>query len=149
MEFENAIRKGLPIVVVISNDLGWGMIRHSQEIRIGHAIEAGTFIGQVDYHKMVRRPGGKGYFVEKPEQIRPALESAFASGKTCCINVMTDPTTVSPGQYGPGECHGRIRCRRYKSRRRLKVEGSRITVFRCALPFYNLQHMLWGKNANF
>ena len=42
MEFENAIRKQLPIVVVISNDLGWGMIRHSQELRLGHAIEAGN-----------------------------------------------------------------------------------------------------------
>lgn len=97
MEFENAIRKGLPIVVVISNDLGWGMIRHSQEIRIGHAIEAGTLIGRVDYHKMVAAIGGEGFLVEKPEEIRPALEAAFASGKTCCINVMTDPTTVSPG----------------------------------------------------
>jgi acetolactate synthase I/II/III large subunit len=97
MEFENAIRKNLPVVVVISNDLGWGMIRHSQEIRIGHAIEAGTFIGRVDYHKMVEAIGGKGFLVENPADIRPAIEAAFASGKTCCINVMTDPTTVSPG----------------------------------------------------
>jgi acetolactate synthase-1/2/3 large subunit len=96
MEFETAIRKNLPIVVVISNDLGWGMIRHSQELRIGHAIENGTFIGKVDYHKMVEAIGGKGFFVEKPEDIRPALEAAFASKKVCCINVMTDPTTVSP-----------------------------------------------------
>jgi acetolactate synthase-1/2/3 large subunit len=97
MEFENAIRKGLPLVVVISNDLGWGMIRHSQELRIGHAIEAGTFIGRVDYHKLVEAIGGRGFLVEKAQDIRPALEAAFASGKTCCINVMTDPTTVSPG----------------------------------------------------
>ena len=97
MEFENAIRKQLPIVVVISNDLGWGMIRHSQELRLGHAIEAGTWIGRVDYHKLVEALGGKGIFVDRPEQIRPALEEAFASGKTTCINVMTDPTTVSPG----------------------------------------------------
>ncbi len=97
MEFENAIRKKLPVVVVISNDLGWGMIRHSQEIRIGHAIEAGTYIGRVNYHKMVEAIGGKGYLVESPAEIRPALEDAFASGKVCCINVMTDPTTVSPG----------------------------------------------------
>ncbi len=97
MEFETAIRKDNPIVVVISNDLGWGMIRHSQEIRIGHAIEAGTFIGRVDYHKMVEAIGGKGFLVETPEDIQPALKAAFASGKTCCINVMTDPTTVSPG----------------------------------------------------
>jgi len=96
MEFETAIRRNLSIVVVISNDLGMGMIRHSQEIRIGHAIKDGTYIGRVDYHKMVEAIGGKGYFVEDPRDIRPALEDAFASGKVCCINVMTDPTTVSP-----------------------------------------------------
>jgi len=97
MEFETAIRKNLSIVVVICNDLGWGMIRHSQELRIGHAIENGTFIGKVDYHKMVEAIGGKGFFVEDPKDIKPALEAAFASKKVCCINVMTDPTTVSPG----------------------------------------------------
>ncbi|NOX32651.1 MAG: thiamine pyrophosphate-binding protein [Deltaproteobacteria bacterium] len=96
MEFETAIRKNLPIVVVISNDLGWGMIRHSQELRIGHAIEDGTFIGKVDYHKMVEAIGGMGFFVEDPKDIKPALEKAFASGKVCCINVMTDPAAVSP-----------------------------------------------------
>jgi len=97
MEFETAVRKNLPIVAVISNDLGWGMIRHSQELKIGHAIPNGTYIGRVDYHKMVEALGGKGMLVEKPEDIRPALEEAFASGKTACINVMTDPTIISPG----------------------------------------------------
>jgi acetolactate synthase I/II/III large subunit len=97
MEFETALRKGLPIVVAISNDLGWGMIRHSQMLRLGHAIDDGTFIGNVPYHKLVDALGGKGFLVEKPEDIRPALEAAFASGKTACINVMTDPSTISPG----------------------------------------------------
>ena len=97
MEFETAIRKKLPIVVVISNDLGWGMIRHSQELRLGHAIDNGTMIGQVNYHKMVEALGGKAMFVDKPGDIKPALEEAFASGLTTCINVMTDPTTISPG----------------------------------------------------
>ncbi len=97
MEFETAVRKGLPIVTVISNDLGWGMIRHSQELRLGHAIPDGTWIGRVDYHKMIEPLGGVGFFVEKPEDIRPALEAAFATGKPACINVMTDPTTISPG----------------------------------------------------
>jgi acetolactate synthase-1/2/3 large subunit len=97
MEFETALRKKLPIVVVISNDLGWGMIRHSQEIRIGHAIETGTHIGRVDYHRLVEALGGRGVMVERPEDIRPALEEGFASGTATCINVMTDPTTVSPG----------------------------------------------------
>jgi acetolactate synthase-1/2/3 large subunit len=97
MEFETALRKNLPIVMVISNDLGWGMIRHSQELRIGHAIENGTYIGKVDYHKLIEALGGKGLYVENPADIRPALEEAFAAGVAACINVMTDPTAVSPG----------------------------------------------------
>ncbi|MBU3917576.1 thiamine pyrophosphate-binding protein, partial [bacterium] len=97
MEFETAIRKKLPIVVVISNDQSWGMIKHSQELSLGKSIPNGTHIGKVDYHKAVEALGGKGFYVEKPEDIVPALKKAFASGKVCCINVMTDTTTVSPG----------------------------------------------------
>ena len=64
---------------------------------MGHAIEDGTYIGKVNYHKLVEALGGKGFYVEKPADIKPALDEAFAAGKPACINVMTDPTTVSPG----------------------------------------------------
>jgi acetolactate synthase-1/2/3 large subunit len=97
MEFERAITKGLPIVVIISNDLGWGMIRHSQVVKLGRAIEPVTELGRIDYHRFVESMGGVGYLVEDPDEIRPTLEQAFASGKTACINVMTDPSTISPG----------------------------------------------------
>jgi len=97
MEFETAIRHELPVVVVISNDLGWGMIRHSQELKLGHSIETGSYIGEVPYHKMVEALGGLGLRVDRTADIEPALQEAFASGKTACINVMTDPTAVSPG----------------------------------------------------
>ncbi|MBE0555844.1 MAG: thiamine pyrophosphate-binding protein, partial [Proteobacteria bacterium] len=36
MEFHTALRKGLPIVAVIANDQSWGMIAHSQTLRMGH-----------------------------------------------------------------------------------------------------------------
>jgi acetolactate synthase I/II/III large subunit len=97
MEFHTAIRKKLPIVVVIANDQSWGMIRHSQQLRLGHHIPNGTELGWVDYHKMVEAMGGFGICVEKPEDIRPALEAAFASGKTACINVKVDDSVISPG----------------------------------------------------
>ncbi len=97
MEFHTAIRKKLPIVVVIGNDQAWGMIMHSQQLRLGHNIPNGTELGWVDYHKMVEALGGFGICVEKPEDIRPALEAAFASGKTACINVKVDPAIISPG----------------------------------------------------
>ncbi|MBN1381002.1 MAG: thiamine pyrophosphate-binding protein [Deltaproteobacteria bacterium] len=97
LEFHTSIRKNLPIVVVISNDQGWGMIMHSQQLRMGHHISEGTELGWVDYHKMVKVLGGFGVSVEKPQDIRPALEAAFASGKTACVNVKVDPSVISPG----------------------------------------------------
>jgi acetolactate synthase-1/2/3 large subunit len=97
MEFHTAIRRGLPIVVVVANDQSWGMIAHSQTLRMGHCIADGTCLGPVDYQRMVEALGGFGLVVERPEEIRPALEAAFASGKTSCINVMVDPTVISPG----------------------------------------------------
>jgi acetolactate synthase I/II/III large subunit len=97
MEFHTAIRKKLPIVVVIGNDQAWGMIMHSQQLRLGHSIPDGTELGWVDYHKMVEALGGFGVAVEKPEDIRPALQAAFASGKTACVNVKVDPSVISPG----------------------------------------------------
>jgi acetolactate synthase-1/2/3 large subunit len=97
MEFHTSIRKGLPIVVVIANDQSWGMIAHSQTLRLGHSIPDGTWLGRVDYHRLVEVLGGFGALVERPEEIRPALEAAFASGRTACINVMVDPAVISPG----------------------------------------------------
>jgi acetolactate synthase-1/2/3 large subunit len=97
MEYHTAIRKKIPIVVVIGNDQAWGMIMHSQQLRLGHNIPNGTELGWVDYHKMVEAMGGFGICVEKPEDIRPALEAAFASGKTACVNVKVDPAIISPG----------------------------------------------------
>lgn len=97
MEFQTAVRKQVPVVTVICNDLGWGMIRHSQRMKLGHSIEEGSEIGRVPYHALVRELGGFGVEVERPEDIRPALEEAFASGKPACINVMADPEPISPG----------------------------------------------------
>jgi acetolactate synthase-1/2/3 large subunit len=97
MEFHTAIRKRLPIVVVIANDQSWGMIAHSQTLRLGHSIPEGTWLGRVDYHRLVEALGGFSALVERPEEIRPALEAAFASGRTACINVMVDPSVISPG----------------------------------------------------
>ena len=40
--------------------------------------------------------GVYGELVERPAEIMPALERAFASGRPACVNVLTDPNVVSP-----------------------------------------------------
>jgi acetolactate synthase-1/2/3 large subunit len=97
MEFETALRKKLAVTTVISNDCGWGMIRHSQRLKLGHSIDEGSEIGWVPYHDLVAALGGYGARVDRPEDLRPALEEAFASGRPACVNVSTDPEPISPG----------------------------------------------------
>jgi acetolactate synthase-1/2/3 large subunit len=45
-------------------------------------------LGDRPYDKMVEGMGGYGERVEDPNEIGPALERAFDSGKPACINVM-------------------------------------------------------------
>ncbi len=86
MEFDTMLRHNIPVVCVICNDEAWGMIMHGQQAR-GEDRVIGTRLGFRSYDKMVQGLGGYGEAVEKPEDIRPALERAFASGLPACINV--------------------------------------------------------------
>ena len=86
MEFDTMVRHKIPVVCVICNDGAWGMELHVQQ-KIGADRVIGSLLGFRPYHKMVEALGGYGEAIEKPEDIRPALERAFASGKPACINV--------------------------------------------------------------
>jgi acetolactate synthase-1/2/3 large subunit len=96
MEFNTALRFDLPIVMVVSNDCSWGMIRHSQNAAYGPGRLIGCELGDVAYEKVVEALGGYGERVERAAEIRPALERAFASGKPACLNVFTDRDVATP-----------------------------------------------------
>src|SRR6266852_5104265 len=90
MEFESMVRQNLPVVSIIGNDGAWGQIKHPQKALVGHATAAELSPG-IRYDKMVEALGGYGELVEQPQDIRPALERAFASGLPACVNVLIDP----------------------------------------------------------
>ncbi len=90
MEFESMVRQKLPVVSIIGNDGAWGQIKHPQRAIVGHTTAAELSPG-IRYDRMVEALGGYGELVERPEEIRPALERAFASGLPACINVLIDP----------------------------------------------------------
>ena len=48
---------------------------------------------------MVEGLGGYGERVEKPNEIRPALERAFDAGVAACVNVIVDPTLMQRSSY--------------------------------------------------
>ena len=95
MEFDTAVRHDLPFICVINNDCAWGMIKHGQEMCYGDDRVCGSELGVVHYEKMAEALGGYGEFVDRDEDIAPAIQRALDSGKPACINVMTDPCVVS------------------------------------------------------
>lgn len=96
MEMDTAVRQDLPVVVVIANDGAWGLVKHLQEAAYGPERVVATELGWVRYDRMAEALGGYGEFVERPQDIRPALERAFASGKPAVVNVKCDPQVESP-----------------------------------------------------
>lgn len=97
MEFDTFVRHDLPVVSVISNDSAWGMVKHGQRMTYGEDRLTGTLLRpRQRYDKMVEALGGYGEYVDKIEDIKPALARAFASGMPACINVEVDPKPVSP-----------------------------------------------------
>jgi acetolactate synthase-1/2/3 large subunit len=95
MEFDTMARHGLPIVAVVGNNGIWGLEKHPMEFLYGYSVAADLRPG-TRYDEIVRALGGHGELVEKPAELRPALERAFASGKPACVNVLTDPSVVYP-----------------------------------------------------
>jgi acetolactate synthase-1/2/3 large subunit len=85
MEFDTMVRHKIPAVSVIGNNRAWMPITEGDPGLARH-------LGWARYDKMVEALGGHGEFVERPEQIRPALERAFASGLPAAVNVMIDQT---------------------------------------------------------
>ena len=86
-EFDTAVRFGLPIVGVVGNDAAWGQMLRPQSTVYGEDRIVATRLNYTRYDKVVEAMGGHGEHVTKPEDIRPALERALASGKPALVNV--------------------------------------------------------------
>jgi acetolactate synthase-1/2/3 large subunit len=87
-EYDTAIRFNLPVIGIVGNDAAWGQMMRPQGALMGWDRLDGTLLNPTRYDKIVEAMGGHGENVTRPEELRPALERAAASGKAACINVM-------------------------------------------------------------
>ena len=83
MELDTMVRHKLAIVTVVSNNAGWNT---------GGAAAVGKELGYTNYDGMAEKLGLYAERVDKPEQIRPALERAFKAGVPALLNVIVDRT---------------------------------------------------------
>jgi acetolactate synthase-1/2/3 large subunit len=95
MEFDTMVRHRIPVVCIVGNNGIWGLEKHPMQSWLG--ISVATDLGPATrYDKVVEALGGYGEMIERPEEIRPALERAFKSGLPACINVICDPGVEYP-----------------------------------------------------
>jgi len=89
-EFATAVKYNLPILVVIIKNNTLGQIKWEQIVFLGNP-EYGCELQEIDFAKFAEACGGLGFSVERPDEIRPTLERAMASGRPCVVEVLVDP----------------------------------------------------------
>jgi acetolactate synthase I/II/III large subunit len=97
MEFDSLARHGVNVVGVMGNNGIWALEKHPMEFLYGYSVAA-ELRPATRYDLVVEALGGHGELVERPPELRPALERAFASGSPALVNVLTDPSVAYPRQ---------------------------------------------------
>jgi acetolactate synthase-1/2/3 large subunit len=93
MEFDTAVRHKLNVVAILGNDSAWGIDRQIQLGLYGRSVA--TDLLQTRYERVVQGLGGYGEFVERPEDLAPALQRAFAADRPALLNVVVQ-RAISP-----------------------------------------------------
>ena len=87
MEFETMVRHNLPVVGIIGNDARWTQIYRGQVALYGKDRAVATTLRHTRYDIIIQAFGGHGEFVERLDDLGPALERAFRAGVPALVNV--------------------------------------------------------------
>ncbi len=93
MEYDTCMRHNLPITTVMGNDSTWGIDKNFQLTYFNRAVA--TDLRPVRYEKVVEALGGHGEYVEKAQDVGPAVERALRSGRPSLVNVKVR-SVISP-----------------------------------------------------
>ena len=102
-EIETAVRCDLPIVVLVTVDRAWGMVKVNQEFALNQEkllLEGGlsdaelinTDLGEIRYDLMAESMGAFGIRVSDAGELRTALEKARDCGRPAVVHVDVDRT---------------------------------------------------------
>jgi len=95
LEYDTLARHGVDVVGVMGNNGIWALEKHPMEFLYGYSVAA-ELRPATRYDEVVRALGGHGELVERPEDLRGALERAFSANVPALVNVLTDPAVVYP-----------------------------------------------------
>jgi acetolactate synthase-1/2/3 large subunit len=91
-ELETLAREGIPAIVVVLNDSGYGNIRQEQIVHYGGDRTIGVDFGDVDFATVARGCGVDGERVRDVESLAAAVRKGLAADGAYLIDVVIDPT---------------------------------------------------------
>ena len=103
-ELETAVRKNLPIICIVSVDHAWGVEAASYKANFGEntSTPEARWGNEVRLDKTAESFGAHGEYVERAEDLGPAIQRALASGKPAVIHVEVDQMASSSFAGIPG-----------------------------------------------
>jgi thiamine pyrophosphate-dependent acetolactate synthase large subunit-like protein len=103
-EIETAVRKKLPIICIVSVDHAWGLEAASYKANFGEntSTPEARWSNEVRLDRTAESFGAHGEYVEKAEDLAPAVQRALASGKPAVIHVEVDQMASSSFAGIPG-----------------------------------------------
>jgi acetolactate synthase-1/2/3 large subunit len=103
-ELETAVRKKLPLICIVAVDHAWGIEAASYKANFGDNTPTpeARWCDDVRLDKTAESFGAHGEYVDRAEDIGPAVERALASGKPAVIHVEVDKAGNSTFAGIPG-----------------------------------------------
>jgi acetolactate synthase-1/2/3 large subunit len=94
-DLDTLIRHDVNVTAIVGNNGIWGLEKHPMQMIFGYDVVAELRPG-TRYDLVSEVLGGRGELVDDPDDIGPALDSAFAHDGLSVINVLTDPGDAYP-----------------------------------------------------
>lgn len=98
-ELATAVQYGIAVTVLVFNNSAYGNVRRDQEQRFEGRVIASE-LDNPDFVKLADAFGANGARVKTPDELRPALEAALASGRPSVIEIPLElRDEVSPWRF--------------------------------------------------
>jgi acetolactate synthase-1/2/3 large subunit len=111
-ELSTALQYNTPIKIVNLNNRYMGMVRQWQEFSYESRYSHSYMDTIPDFVKLAEAYGHVGMRIDKPEEVRPALEQAFAlKDRTVFLDIITDRTENVYPMIEAGKAHNDMKLR--------------------------------------
>jgi acetolactate synthase-1/2/3 large subunit len=90
-ELATAVYNKIPVKICILDNGFLGMVRQWQELFYKRRYSGSVLAGNPDFVRLAEAYGARGRRITTPEEVRPALEEAFATPEVFILDFMIEP----------------------------------------------------------